>query len=305
MIKVDRTKEPIPAILVDRERQAGGPKETQRAIEFYKKKGNRIKAFPFKVYSDLSVKQALERLFCGKCAYCESNYMHVHPTDVEHWRPKGEVDDEHAGKIKPGYYWLAADWDNLFPSCIDCNRQRYHKMAGPNGEMVKLGKKNSFPLVPGSRRARKPGEETTEQPLLLHPCKDDPTACLCFAETIEEGGILRPRGESHDLAFQRADASLTVYGLNRAELVLERKKAFINIQAQAQRVKEAQERVKSAADPVSRERETAIHDREINLLLSFAEPSAAFSLMGLQLVVQFLPSRETLARPSATAAASA
>lgn len=304
MIQVDRTKEPVPAILADHERQTGGPKETQRAIDFYRKKKNRTKAFPFKAYRDASVKQALERLFGAKCAYCESDYGN-HPWEVEHWRPKGEVDDEHAGKIKPGYYWLAADWDNLFLACIDCNRQRYHKAAGADAEMIKLGKKNSFPLVLGSRRARKPGEETTEEPLLLHPCEDDPKTYLRFVETAGEEGVIRPKSESHDLAFQRADASLTVYGLNRAELVLKRKKVLILIQAQVRRVKEAEERVESATDPVSRERQSAIYDREMRILLSYAEPAAPFSLMGLQFVAQFLRNYVPLGVPAAAAAARA
>ena len=154
MIRVDRAQVRIPEILSDPVRTNGGPKETEKAIAFYKRKGNRKKPFAYKVYSDGTVKQALERLFHGKCAYCESNYMHVHPTDVEHWRPKGQVEDDQGKKIKPGYYWLAADWNNLFPSCIDCNRRRYQKVGLGNGEAVLLGKKDAFPLAPRSRRAR-------------------------------------------------------------------------------------------------------------------------------------------------------
>ena len=45
---------------------------------------------------DAEVKAALEKLFYGKCAYCETFYSVQAPVDVEHYRPKSAVegDDE-------------------------------------------------------------------------------------------------------------------------------------------------------------------------------------------------------------------
>lgn len=65
--------------------------------------------------------------------------------DVEHYRPKGGYLDPDGTLCQPGYYWLAADWNNLFPSCIDCNREREQIMV--KGQAKKLGKANKFPLV--------------------------------------------------------------------------------------------------------------------------------------------------------------
>lgn len=50
------------------------------------------------------------------------------PLDVEHFRPKSEIDEVDPATFRPvpgraptapGYYWLAAAWSNLLPSCIE------------------------------------------------------------------------------------------------------------------------------------------------------------------------------------------
>lgn len=62
------------------------------------------------MYSRDSVKLALINLFEGKCAYCESKVNAVAARDIEHYRPKGQIDPGSGEEvIKPGYYWLAAD----------------------------------------------------------------------------------------------------------------------------------------------------------------------------------------------------
>src|SRR5258705_11060485 len=109
----------------------------------------------------------LIKLFQGKCAYCESKIVVNQPGDVEHFRPKGRVVDENFRPIKirhkkkgemnhPGYYWLAYEWNNLFPSCIVCNRFR---KSGPSAEPVVnradagAGKADPFPLEDEALRA--------------------------------------------------------------------------------------------------------------------------------------------------------
>lgn len=125
-------------------------------------------------------------LFKGKCAYCEVLLTNNQPGDVEHFRPKGRVVDdalkpvrvhyETLGEIDhPGYFWLAYDWDNLLPSCIDCNRYRKHDL--PEG-VVGAGKADRFPVV--GKRASLPGEELDEQALLVNPSKVDPADHFVF-----------------------------------------------------------------------------------------------------------------------------
>jgi hypothetical protein len=92
------------------------------------------------VYASYAVKVALEVCHHGKCCYCETYvpkpfaYSHV-----EHWRPKGgSMQARRSVRIRPGYYWLAYDWDNLLLSCAPCN----------------INKSDLFPLENPAARAR-------------------------------------------------------------------------------------------------------------------------------------------------------
>src|SRR6476661_10679447 len=94
------------------------------------------KDFNSGIYGDKEVKETLIAVQDYKCCFCESKIGHIAYGDVEHYRPKaGWVQDEEPIN-KPGYYWLAYEWDNLLLSCEKCN-QRY--------------KKNYFPLANNSR----------------------------------------------------------------------------------------------------------------------------------------------------------
>jgi hypothetical protein len=174
MIRIQRSRLPAPSVLVDRKER--GDTERRKAESYYKDQNGNAhkKAFPFKIYKDEAVKAVLEKLFHNKCAYCESYYSDTQPLDVEHWRPKGAVDPEpyEGSEALPGYYWLAADWDNLLPSCIDCNRSR-NQREEPEGKVRLLGKANRFPIEQGSKRARSPQELQDERPLLLNPCEEE------------------------------------------------------------------------------------------------------------------------------------
>ncbi len=189
--------------------------------------------FDYQRYKEDEVKEALDAAFAGKCAYCETYYSASQPMDVEHWRPKGEVHLDDAGQtiLKPGYYWLASDWDNLFPSCIDCNRARKQQDVIAQRRIL-LGKANQFPVADEATRPMRrvgavrilshdpdPGASTeTEAALLVDPCNEDPEALFAYTE---EGAIV-PRDGLPDKDRDRALASIRVYALNRSALVTER-----------------------------------------------------------------------------------
>ena len=211
----------------------------------------------FKVYKLPSVKAELEKLFEGKCAYCESKYASTAPLDVEHYRPKGRVQ---GAEDHDGYWWLAAKWENLFPSCIDCNRKRWQPTPKPHVDLSQLskasekltaptgtGKGDCFPLLDEELRATKKEELKRETPLLLNPCEDNPEDHLNFRYYPEIGAsIVFPqnngntpmsnpvgkgvktavvRGESNDKNQNLVGAmSIHVFGLNRLGLVQERTK---------------------------------------------------------------------------------
>lgn len=174
-------------------------------------------SFEYQRYRDQEVKDTLTALFRGKCAYCEVRYAVSQPMDVEHWRPKAEIDIGAPEPIAPGYYWLAASWDNLLPSCIDCNRARkQHDVV--EGREVTLGKANQFPLLDEATRRRRHDQPDSEAPSLINPCLDDPE--LLFEYTDE--GVIIPRSAT-DPDRQRALDSIRVYALNRSDLVAERR----------------------------------------------------------------------------------
>lgn len=201
---------PGPAILSGE--NSAGAEEARRAIAFYGRRGNLGKAFPFRAYKDAEVLRELQRLCYGKCAYCESLYAPVSPADIEHYRPKAGVVID--GKLrKPGYYWLAATWSNLLPSCIDCNRARTQEFRDAEPRLV--GKANKFPIANEAARAHASGQEAREERLLLHPCMDDPEQHLEFTEK----GEVYPRKDGAGLPSVMGSTSIEVYGLMRKGLV--------------------------------------------------------------------------------------
>lgn len=130
-------------------------------------------------------RKAFLDLFNGKCAYCEAKIvLDQHGGDVEHFRPKGAVTDEHdqgitirdkRGRARkhPGYYWLAYDWRNLLPACIACNRPK-------NLGNRLVGKWNRFPVE--GTHASTPDGVAQEKPLLLNPlvAEDDPALHITY-----------------------------------------------------------------------------------------------------------------------------
>lgn len=185
-----------------------------------KKKGQKKPSF--KAYKNKAVRQELERLFQGKCAYCESLIGHISPLDVEHWRPKGSIRTED-GTIVDGYWWLAADWTNLFPSCPHCNRPTRHEVFGGG---TTAGKGMRFPTTPARTAAPAEGEELNEQPLLLNPSDPDPARAperhLEVAEEPGKDGVIRPVDDGAGGDDELGDASIDTYSLNRADLVSRR-----------------------------------------------------------------------------------
>jgi hypothetical protein len=145
-----------------------------------------------------------------------------------------------------GYYWLAADWGNLLPSCIDCNRARWQEI--PGGDRQKVGKGNRFPIVDEDQRAKEPGEEAQEQRLLLHPCLDQPEEELEFVvqdpENEDREGLVLPAIQAGGTSSRMAGASIQVYALQRKGLVDLRRDRLILVKKQIARVNRLVERIR-------------------------------------------------------------
>lgn len=150
------------------------------------------------IYNDANVKTRLRADQHDKCCYCESLFTATSYGDVEHFRPKAGYKQVWEGPLhKPGYYWLAYEWSNLFFSCQICN-QDY--------------KGNYFPLANhGAARANTHHDDIDqEEPLLLNPALDVPQRHLTFVKDAIEA--IDARGQ----------ASIKSYGLDRSELIKSR-----------------------------------------------------------------------------------
>ncbi len=291
MIHVDRPPGSAPAALEKRDR--ANRTERERAVEFHAgleaagggdddqlarrtgasagtKKKDR---FDFKAYGHRDVREALDALFHYKCAYCETYYGASQPVDVEHYRPKGAIVDDGGKRQKPGYYWLASDWDNLLPSCIDCNRKRGHG-ASDGAERLQHGKANQFPIA--GTRALEPVQDIDklERPLLLHPCRDDPSLNLSF----DDEGLIRGLTEE-------GRASIKVLGLTRWGLVKARKElaiALLGHLVEARRVIETYNKERS------RDNEDWVREK-LRTIKGFGEPTRPYSAMCLEILERRMP----------------
>lgn len=160
------------------------------------------------------------KMFNKKCAYCEVRLDESQRFgDIDHYRPKGSVTDREGkpvlvnGKKHPGYFWLAYRWNNLLPSCINCNRPG----TGPDG--TKSGKWDKFPI--SGRYALTDADLSGENPLLLNPYEDDPNEHLDFnIQTGVVGGITL-----------RGIETIEILGLNREGLIDARIRTVMSIRS--------------------------------------------------------------------------
>ncbi len=168
------------------------------------------------------IKEVFFNLQHGKCVYCESNLKPLKhgsvESDVEHYRPKGEVtiypkpDDGFSysfstGNAANGYYWLAYDLTNYAVCCKTCN-------TGLKGDR--------FPISGTRGTATQTSTELDqlELPLLVFPYQDDPEDYFEFF-----GATLRLKNLTGHL-YHRARVTLDFFRLahvhSREDLYLER-----------------------------------------------------------------------------------
>ena len=157
---------------IPKKSQIDGQDETIQLIQLFhsdKDYADGIKKFEFKpaIYGHHTVKNTLKIAQRNKCCFCERK---TEIGDVEHFRGKGGYQQSISDKIiRPGYFWLAYDWGNLFFSCEKCNRSY---------------KRSYFPLVDNSKRSSpKLRDISNEEPLLIDPSKDNPESFIEFIGT--------------------------------------------------------------------------------------------------------------------------
>jgi uncharacterized protein (TIGR02646 family) len=127
--------------------------------------GHKTFTFDATLYAHASVKAALIEAQHGKCCFCEQKIKT--DGDVEHFRPK-KAYKQSAGKPlqRPGYYWLAYDWHNLYLACTACNQRH---------------KQNWFPLQNPDHRATNHRQSIAqEKTLFIDPGQDNPETLIGF-----------------------------------------------------------------------------------------------------------------------------
>ena len=146
-----------------------------------------------RLYGHKTVKDHLLAAQHRKCCYCERKILPSNFGDVEHFRPKAGIRQKGSpALIKPGYYWLAYDWNNLLVSCSVCNT---------------AWKQTYFPLLNERRRARWHGDQIAdEHPMLVDPASEDPR------------DHIRYDSDSPYALTRRGQATIDRLGLRRGDL---------------------------------------------------------------------------------------
>ena len=232
----------IPRLKDNDEKFTKAEKETLEAINYYSDTNNleddTKKPPTFNVYKDKELKKEISSLFNKKCAYCDSTFLATSNADIEHFRPKKAYnsfrDNKDEKLIEPGYYWLAAEWDNLLWSCILCNRK--NRLDQPNEEGLKpLGKKNRFPISKEEKRIRSHNQDLKKEIeflLIVDPCRDDPMEHFDFpVNNSDDLGIVKAKLNGDGKPSEKAVASIPLYGLNRLELVISRKEVALDLKS--------------------------------------------------------------------------
>ena len=157
------------------------------------RQGSKTFDFSKSVFGHVCVRRTLSSAQHDKCCYCESRLDVTSRKEVEHFRPKGAVQQESGQpNVYPGYYWLAYRWSNLLMSCNVCNSTH---------------KRTLFPLESHTERARSHHDDLDgECPLFIDPASEDPRRHIRF------------RGPAVVAATEKGRTTIQGLGLRRSPL---------------------------------------------------------------------------------------
>lgn len=161
------------------------------------------------LYSAESVKERLDLIYNGKCAFCEHKPVGS-PPQVEHYRPKDGI----KYTTHKGYYWLAYEWSNLLLACGNCNSAK-----GTNFPIANAQGRVPGPVLLASGKIDEKCNSISnnplanELPILINPEVTNPAKHLVFT----------PSGELVGLTAEGIE-SARIYDLNRDELYINGRK---------------------------------------------------------------------------------
>ncbi|WP_313413493.1 AAA family ATPase [Stenotrophomonas sp.] len=159
MIYVDRSRYPAPAELLDFQQ-----KSLATLREFFATgiddRRLRWPSFNFPPRVGSAVRDTLYGVFNGSCAYCGAP-----ANTIDHFRPRRNAVRAGHKVDTDCYWWLSAEWNNLYLCCAACN----------------VAKANFFPIDGPVAEPETFGDALLdERPVLLDPCHDRPEEHLKF-----------------------------------------------------------------------------------------------------------------------------
>ena len=166
-------------------------------------------------------KNELENNDIPKCYYCESQIDFAATLQVEHYRPKANVDKKDTkGKEHKGYYWLGCEWTNLLLACPACNGKN---TKGNRFPIENIRAEPHNPINSKNELNREKCLATkipliSEKPVLINPEIDKTEEHFTFNFNAEIIGITN-----------RARRTIAILDLNREALKYERRKLFSKI----------------------------------------------------------------------------
>lgn len=207
MIFVDRKKIPLPEVFSSNELKIAD----ERLRAFYNRHKDLRSQERFSKLFNVELQNEflteLEKVFNGKCAYCESIIESKDKAICNNFRPIGGARGLNNEFSNDHYWWLTYEWNNLYYCCSTCNNY----------------KSTWFP-VEGKRVGAETSYRNTiiaENNLLLDPCNDRPEQHLIFSKNGEV-----------DFITAKGETTIEILKLNRVDLVEARKLSTQFIDAQ-------------------------------------------------------------------------
>ena len=298
MIFVGRDDEPDEAITRALARKVKGTQKTEidNAREYYESDPPPTTCYSFARYKTRKVVAALDKIYKNKCAYCESHYQALAARNIEHYRPKGGVNECDGHR---GYWWLAGTWSNLLPSCLACNQARTHTIFDERMTLediarlqyvegdVTSGKGNAFPMKDGAKWAENEGPIDAEDPLLINPSVRNPEDHMEWKFKWEPDTYLWESEWVFPFLFPKTrdgemdpygKASIAIYGLNRLGLFKYRMERLEPLRLLAAGLVEAMQDLAVSEKAREVELKKRINDRWEKLQVH-CKPESAFTAM--------------------------
>ncbi len=168
----DRRSVPVPEFFQSRAMQAS----RMQLKEFFAE-DKRVRAQTRPSYlrvelRDVSLLRGLDRLFHGKCAFCESLMGITQETSVYRFRPGSNASPAQNDENDHLYYaWLVNAWENLYPICRGClpERRNHFPVEGARAPIPHDLQFSAYAEDPEGLWRDHPPRETS---LLLDPCGD-------------------------------------------------------------------------------------------------------------------------------------